>query len=144
MNSSGTKSRRYPDNSLKHTYTIAELGPLQARLNLELLIYPKTYQLRNLLSHGFEVVRTHLLARVYSFMTSLDSNRFDVTSFEDVMPPAQSYKDGNPTIINLVAEPKDVGRRIVDFFSGLAFGTEGTFEKVAEGIYLITPSDSND
>ena len=48
------------------------------------------------------------------------------------------------TIINLVAKPKDVGRRIVDFFSGLAFGTEGTFEKVAEGIYLITPSDSND
>ena len=77
-------------------------------------------------------------------MTSLDSNRFDVTSFEDVMPTAQSYKDGNPTIINLVAVPMDVGRRIVDFFSGLAFGTEGTFEKVAEGIYLITPSDSND
>ena len=77
-------------------------------------------------------------------MTSLDSNRFDVTSFEDVMPPAQSYKDGNPTIINLIAEPKDVGRRIVDFFSGLAFGTEGTFEKVAEGIYLIPPSDSSD
>ena len=77
-------------------------------------------------------------------MTSLDSNRFDVTSFEDVMPPAQNYKDGNPTIINLIAEPKHVGRRIVDFFSGLAVGTEGTFEKVAEGLYLITPSDSGD
>ena len=75
-------------------------------------------------------------------MSSLESNRFDVTSFEDVMPPANSYKDGFPTIINLTTEDKDIGRRIVDFFSGLAFGTEGTFEKVAEGIYLLTPSNA--
>ena len=72
-------------------------------------------------------------------MSSTDPNRFEVASFEDVMPPAQSYKEGFPVIISLVVEPIEVGRRIVDFFSGLAFGTEGTFEKVAEGIYLLTP-----
>ena len=60
------------------------------------------------------------------------------------MPPAQSYKEGFPVIISLVVEPIEVGRRIVDFFSGLAFGTEGTFEKVAEGIYLLTPSGASE
>ena len=72
-------------------------------------------------------------------MSSTDPNRFEVANFEDVMPPAQTYKEGFPVIINLVVEPIEVGRRIVDFFSGLAFGTEGTFEKVAEGIYLLIP-----
>ncbi|OUV78258.1 MAG: hypothetical protein CBC90_03230 [Acidimicrobiaceae bacterium TMED130] len=77
-------------------------------------------------------------------MSSTDPNRFEVANFEDVMSPAQSYKEGFPVIINLVVEPIEVGRRIVDFFSGLAFGTEGTFEKVAEGIYLLTPSGASE
>ena len=71
-------------------------------------------------------------------MTSNEPTRHEVTSFDDVMLPAQSYKSGFPTIIHLTAEPKESGRRIVDFFSGLAFGTDGTFEKVAEGLYLLT------
>ena len=77
-------------------------------------------------------------------MSSTDPNRVEVANFEDVMPPAHSYKEGFPVIINLVVEPIEVGRRIVDFFSGLAFGTEGTFEKVAEGIYLLTPSGASE
>tara|TARA_Y100000590_G_C15719549_1_gene1013081 strand:+ start:2293 stop:2499 length:207 start_codon:yes stop_codon:yes gene_type:complete len=56
------------------------------------------------------------------------------------MGPASSYKSGTATIIHLNPEDKDTGRRIVDFFSGLAYGTDGSFEKVAEGIYLLTPA----
>ena len=41
---------------------------------------------------------------------------------------------------NLNPEDKDIGRRIVDFFSGLAYGTDGSFEKAAEGIYLLVPA----
>ncbi|MEE2683106.1 MAG: cell division protein SepF [Actinomycetota bacterium] len=72
-------------------------------------------------------------------MVSNEPTRHEVASFDDVMLPAQSYKDGFPTIIHLIAEPKEVGRRIIDFYSGLAFGTDGSFEKVAEGLYLLTP-----
>ena len=54
-------------------------------------------------------------------MTLNEPTRHEVTSFDDVMLPAQSYKSGFPTIIHLTAEPKESGRRIVDFFSGLAF-----------------------
>ena len=77
-------------------------------------------------------------------MSSTDPNRFEVANFEDVMSPAQSYKEGFPVIIKLVVEPIEVGRRIVDCFSGLAFGSEGTFVKVAEGIYLLTPSGASE
>tara|TARA_B100000945_G_scaffold95630_2_gene74775 strand:- start:8435 stop:8641 length:207 start_codon:yes stop_codon:yes gene_type:complete len=56
------------------------------------------------------------------------------------MGPASSYKSGKATIIHLNSDEKDTGRRIVDFFSGLAYGTDGSFEKVAENIYLLTPA----
>ena len=29
------------------------------------------------------------------------------------------------------------------FLSGLAYGTDGTFEKVAERVYLVTPSNAD-
>ena len=73
-------------------------------------------------------------------MSSNAPGRYEVSSFEDVMGPASSYKSGQATIIHLNPEEKDTGRRIVDFFSGLAYGTDGSFEKAAEGIYLLTPS----
>ena len=73
-------------------------------------------------------------------MNSNDPTRHEVSSFEDVMEPATSYKSGNAAIIHLNPEDKEIGRRIVDFFSGLAYGTDGTFEKAAEGIYLLVPS----
>ena len=73
-------------------------------------------------------------------MISSEPSRHEVSSFEDVMGPASSYKSGTATIIHLNLADKDTGRRIVDFFSGLAYGTDGSFEKVAEGIYLLTPA----
>ena len=73
-------------------------------------------------------------------MISSEPSRHEVSSFEDVMGPASSYKSGMATIIHLNPEEKDTGRRIVDFFSGLAYGTDGSFEKAAEGIYLLTPA----
>ena len=73
-------------------------------------------------------------------MSSSEPSRHEVSSFEDVMGPASSYKSGTATIIHLNLADKDMGRRIVDFFSGLAYGTDGSFEKVAEGIYLLTPA----
>jgi cell division inhibitor SepF len=76
-------------------------------------------------------------------MNPSDPTRHEVSTFEDVLEPAVSYKSGIATIIHLNPEEKDVGRRIVDFFSGLAYGTNGSFEKVAEGIYLLVPDGAS-
>ena len=60
------------------------------------------------------------------------SNFFEPFFRQSVVQPA--------AIIHLNPEDKDIGRRIVDFFSGLAYGTDGSFEKAAEGIYLLVPA----
>ena len=52
--------------------------------------------------------------------------------------PKATSRDSRLLFISQLNQ-RESGRRIVDFFSGLAFGTDGTFEKVAEGLYLLTP-----
>ena len=53
-------------------------------------------------------------------------------------PPADDYRAGRPIVVNVVAD-QETGRRIIDFMSGLAYGTGGTLEKAAEQLYLLTP-----
>jgi cell division inhibitor SepF len=67
--------------------------------------------------------------------------RHDVTTFGDVVGPADDYRSGIPVVVQVNAEQL-MGRRVIDFLSGLAYGTDGTFEKVAERVYLVTPSNA--
>jgi cell division inhibitor SepF len=67
-----------------------------------------------------------------------DPARHELSSFADVVGPADDYRNGRPIIVNVVADT-EVGRRIIDFMSGLAYGTGGTLEKAAEQLYLLTP-----
>jgi len=67
-----------------------------------------------------------------------EPTRHEVSSFRDVVVPANDYREGRPVVVNILAEPA-TGRRIVDFLSGLAYGTDGTLEKAAERLYLLTP-----
>ncbi len=71
-------------------------------------------------------------------MSTHEPTRHEVSSFGDVVLPANDYRDGRPVVVNVLAEPA-TGRRIVDFLSGLAYGTDGTLEKAAERLYLLTP-----
>ena len=36
---------------------------------------------------------------------------------------------------------RDLSRRLIDFSSGLCYGLGGKMEKVANHVYLLTPSD---
>ena len=71
-------------------------------------------------------------------VSSSDPARHEVSSFADVVAPADDYRAGRPIVVNVVADT-DTGRRIIDFMSGLAYGTGGTLEKAAEQLYLLTP-----
>jgi cell division inhibitor SepF len=44
--------------------------------------------------------------------------------------------------MNLEGVDKDLSRRLVDFASGLCYGTRGQMEKVTTSVYLLTPSDA--
>ena len=71
-------------------------------------------------------------------MSSSDPARHEVSSFADVVAPADDYRASRPIVVNVVADT-DTGRRIIDFMSGPAYGTGGTLEKAAEQLYLLTP-----
>ncbi|MGI9622911.1 MAG: cell division protein SepF [Acidimicrobiales bacterium] len=71
-------------------------------------------------------------------MTGHEPARHEVSTFSDVVAPADDYRAGHPIVVNVVADT-ETGRRIVDFMSGLAYGTGGTLEKAAEALYLLTP-----
>lgn len=74
-------------------------------------------------------------------MNPLEPAQHAVATFSDVVGPADDYRSGRPIVVHVAAE-RAVGRRIIDFFSGLAYGTDGSLEKVADHVYLLTPPTS--
>jgi cell division inhibitor SepF len=62
-------------------------------------------------------------------------------SFNDAQDVADKFKVNVPVILNLQGVERDLARRIIDFASGLCYGLGGQMERVANQIYLLTPSD---
>jgi len=63
------------------------------------------------------------------------------TSFDDAQEVADKFKVNVPVILNLQGVDRDLSRRIIDFASGLCYGLGGQMERVANQVYLLTPSD---
>jgi cell division inhibitor SepF len=63
------------------------------------------------------------------------------TSFNDAQEVADKFKVNVPVILNLQGVERDLARRIIDFASGLCYGLGGQMERVANHVYLLTPSD---
>lgn len=63
------------------------------------------------------------------------------TSFNQVQEVADNIKANVPVIMNLQDVDRDLARRLIDFASGLCYGQSGTMERVANSVYLLTPSD---
>jgi cell division inhibitor SepF len=59
--------------------------------------------------------------------------------FEDASEIADHLRDKRTVVLNLESTEKDVGRRLVDFLSGVAYAQEGKIKKVAVSTYIITP-----
>lgn len=62
-------------------------------------------------------------------------------SFDDAKDVGDCFRDGQPVIVNLQLGSREVARRLIDFASGLCYGLGGRMEKVAEDVFLLTPSD---
>ena len=59
--------------------------------------------------------------------------------FEDASEIADHLRDKRTVVLNLESTEKDVGRRLVDFLSGVAYAQEGKIKKVALQTYIVTP-----
>ncbi len=62
-------------------------------------------------------------------------------SFNDAQELADKFKGSQPVIMNLQNADRDLARRLIDFASGLCYGIGGQMEKVANSVYLLTPTD---
>lgn len=62
-------------------------------------------------------------------------------SFNDAQELADKFKGNQPVIMNLQSADRDLARRLIDFASGLCYGVGGQMEKVANHVYLLTPSN---
>ncbi len=62
--------------------------------------------------------------------------------FDQAQEVADSFKDGQPVIMNLEGTERGVARRLIDFASGICYALDGTMEKVATGVYLLKPRSS--
>lgn len=63
--------------------------------------------------------------------------------FDQAQEVADRFKEGQPVIVNLQDVDRDLERRLIDFCSGLCYGLDGKMEKVANGVYLLTPANAS-
>lgn len=63
------------------------------------------------------------------------------TSFNEAQEVGDRFKEGQPVIVNLQDVDSDLKRRLIDFASGLCYALDGKVERVANGVYLLTPAN---
>lgn len=63
------------------------------------------------------------------------------SSFNHAQEVADKLKVNQPVIVNLQNVDRDLSRRIIDFASGLCYGIGGQMERVANQVFLLTPSN---
>ena len=61
--------------------------------------------------------------------------------FNDAQEIGDKLKTSQPVIMNLQGVNRDLSRRLIDFASGLAYGLGGQMERVADQVFLLTPSN---
>ncbi len=62
-------------------------------------------------------------------------------SFGDAQQIGDKFKANIPVIMNLQARDVELSKRLIDFASGLTYGLDGSMQKVAEKVFLLTPSN---
>jgi len=60
-------------------------------------------------------------------------------SFADAKSVADDFKFGTPVVINLQGVDRELARRLVDFASGVCYSLDGSMEKLAPQVFLLTP-----
>ncbi len=63
------------------------------------------------------------------------------TRFGDAKEIADCLKSSRPVIVNLQVAERDLQRRMIDFCSGVTYALSGEMEKVADEVFLLTPTN---
>jgi cell division inhibitor SepF len=60
-------------------------------------------------------------------------------SFNDAQQIADKFKDSVPVILNLQSADTELSKRLIDFASGLTYALDGSMQRVADRVFLLTP-----
>ena len=60
-------------------------------------------------------------------------------SFNDAQQIADRFKAQIPVILNLQSADTDLSKRLIDFASGLTYALDGSMQRVADKVFLLTP-----
>ena len=60
-------------------------------------------------------------------------------SFNDAKQIADRFKQSMPVIVNLQEADVDLSKRLIDFASGLTYALNGTMQRIADKVFLLTP-----
>lgn len=60
-------------------------------------------------------------------------------SFNDAQQIADKFKDSVPVILNLQSADNELSKRLIDFASGLTYALDGSMQRVADKVFLLTP-----
>jgi cell division inhibitor SepF len=60
-------------------------------------------------------------------------------SFNDAQKIADKFKDSIPVILNLQSADTELSKRLIDFASGLTYALDGSMQRVADRVFLLTP-----
>ena len=61
------------------------------------------------------------------------------TRYDQAKDIADLLRSGQPVAMNIGAADSEIARRLIDFASGVTYGIEGKMEKIAPGVFLLTP-----
>jgi cell division inhibitor SepF len=62
-------------------------------------------------------------------------------AFNDAKQIADRFKAQTPVIINLQSADTELSKRLIDFASGLTYALDGSMQRVADRVFLLTPRD---
>lgn len=63
------------------------------------------------------------------------------TGFDSARTVGEHIRASNPVIMDLTEMEDAEAKRMVDFASGLVFGTYGGIERIARRVFLLTPAE---
>jgi cell division inhibitor SepF len=60
-------------------------------------------------------------------------------AFNDAKQIADRFKQAMPVIVNLQDADQELSKRLIDFSSGLTYALNGSMQRIADKVFLLTP-----
>jgi cell division inhibitor SepF len=92
-------------------------------------------------SNGITLTPRPAVVRPITPMQSAKVHVVAPSKFADAQEIGDRFKNGQPVIVNLQSNDRELSRRMIDFCSGVTYALAGSMDKVADQVFLLTPSN---